>query len=109
LRKKENDKKVPLTLIELMPALHSLYDNFYDINLHIYKAEKNMTIIDFRYYPKSSLDPNYRLKVLHNPPLFHCKVAHPPWLADRKKKFDINWEHKQWLINWKLFWARLNH
>ncbi len=106
LRRKENDRKVPMTLEELMPALQNLYDDFYDINLHIYRATNNMTIIDFRYYPKSALDEDYRQHVLHNPPMLHCKVAQPPWLTDKKEKFDINWEHKQWLINWKLFWAR---
>jgi len=106
LRKRKNDRKVPMTLVELMPTLRNLYDDFYDINLHIYRATKSMTIIDFRYYSKSSLDPDYRQSVLHNPPMLHCKVAQPPWLTDKKEKFDINWEHKQWLINWKLFWAR---
>ncbi len=111
LLKKENDKKVPLTLQELMPALQNLYDNLYDINLHIYRATKNVTIIDVRYYPKSSLDQEYRLKVLGNTPMLHCKVAMPPWLSDKKEKFDINWEHKQWLINWRLIWAgrKLKH
>lgn len=95
-----------MTLEELMPGLQQLYDNFYEINLHIYRATKNMTIIDFRYFPKSGLDEDYRLRVLHNLPMLHCKVAQPPWLSDKKEKFDINWEHKQWLINWKLFWSR---
>jgi hypothetical protein len=105
-RKMENDKKVPRTLAELMPTLQSLYDDLYDINLHIYRATKSMTIIDFRYYPKSSLDQDYSQRVLNNPPMLHCKVAQPPWLTDKKEKFDINWEHKQWLINWELFWTR---
>lgn len=38
--------------------------------------------------------------------MLHCKVATLPWLTEQKEKFDINWEHKQWLIYWKLFWAR---
>jgi hypothetical protein len=40
LRKRENDRKVPKTLEELMPVLQQLYDNFYEINLHIYIATK---------------------------------------------------------------------
>ena len=95
-----------MTLAELMPALQNLYEDFYDINLEVYKANKEVTIIDILYYPKSSLDPEYRQTVLHNPPMFHLKVSRPPWLGDKKKKFDINWEHKPWLIRWKLFWAR---
>jgi len=104
LRKKENDKKVPVTFSEIMPTLQNLYDNLYDINLHIYRAATHLTIVDTRYYPKSSLDPDYRPKVIHNPPMLHCKIAQPPWLTDKKEKFDINWEHKQRLIQWKLFW-----
>ncbi|MBL7724163.1 MAG: hypothetical protein JNK27_08430 [Chitinophagaceae bacterium] len=104
MRKKENDRKIPVTLIELMSTLHNLYDNLYDINLHIYRAKKYLTVIDIRYYPKSALDEVYRYKVLHNPPMLHCKVTQPPWLTDKMEKFDINWEHKQWLINWNLFW-----
>jgi hypothetical protein len=106
LRKRENDRKVPKTLEELMPDLQQLYDDFYEINLHIYIATKNMTIIDFRYFPKSSLDEEYRQLVLPNPPMLHCKVEQPPRLSEKNGKFDINWEHKQWLINWKLFWSR---
>ena len=106
LRKKENDKKVPVSFSELMPTLQNLYDNLYDINLHVYRANRHLTVVDIRYYPKSSLDQDYRQKVLHNSPMLHCKVAQPPWLTDKREKFDINWEHKQWLINWKLFWAK---
>jgi len=104
LRKKANDKKAPVTFSEIMLTVQNLYDNLYDINLHIYRADRRLTIVDIRYYPKSSLDPNHREKVIHNPPMLHAKVAQPPWLTDKKEKFDINWEHKQWLIQWKLFW-----
>jgi hypothetical protein len=106
VRKKENDLKIPVTLQEQMPVLQQLYENFYDINLYVYRATKNLTIIDIRYYPKSSLDPEYRQTVMHNKSMFHCKLATPPWLSDKKVKFDINWEHKEWLINWTLFCAR---
>lgn len=100
-------KKDPVTLIELMPRLQSLYDNLYDINLHIYRATKGMTVIDFRYYLKSSLDVDYRPNVLHNPPMLHCKVSFPPWLPDKKEKFDINWEHYEGLNRLRLFWLKL--
>jgi hypothetical protein len=111
LRKKENDKKVPVTFSEIMPVLQNFYDNFYDINLHIYRADKRLTIVDIRYYPKSSLDQEYRQKIIDNPPMLHCKVATPPWLSDKKGKFDINWERKQLLIRWNLFWigGKLKH
>jgi len=102
LNKKLSDKKVPVTLTELMPTLNKVYDSFYDINLHIYRATKNMTVIDFRYYPRSSLDKDYQEKVLHKTPMFHCKVSMPPWLTDKKERFDINWEHYEGLNKLRL-------
>lgn len=102
-RKKENDKKLPVTLSALMPTLLVLYNNLYDINLHIYKATKKCTIIDIRYYPKSSLTPEYRQTVLQKPPMLHCKVLHPMWLSDKKEKFDINWEHYEGLNQLRLW------
>jgi hypothetical protein len=93
LLKEENDKKIPLAFQEIIPTLEKLYDNLYDINLYIYEATKNATIIDIRYYLKSSLDKDYIQKVINNHPMLHCKVSIPPWLSDKKEKFDINWEH----------------
>lgn len=107
VRKRANDKKIPVALSELMPSLQSLYHNLYDINLHIYRTTKNLTTIDFRYYTKSSLDPDYREKVLGNPPMLHCKIACPPWLGDKKGKFDINWEHYEGLNRLRLFRLKL--
>jgi hypothetical protein len=105
-RKKENDKKVPVTLSEIAPVLQNLYGNIYDINLHIYKASRQLTVVDIRYYPKSALERSYRLTVVNKPPMLHCKIAMPPWLSERKEKFDINWEKKPWQLRWKLFWIR---
>ena len=107
INKVVNDKKVPISLAELIPTLRNLYNNFYDINLHIYKATRDVTIIDFRYYPKSSLDQDFRVKVLNNPPMLHCKVTYPPWLSDKKEKFDINWEHYEGLNRLRLLWLKL--
>ena len=103
-RLKENSKKIPVTFSETLPVLKLLYENLYDINLFIYKSTKKLTIIDIRYYPKSSLEENYRRGVISNPPMLHCKVAIPPWLSDKKEKFNINWEHnKRWIL-WKCYW-----
>jgi hypothetical protein len=107
LNKKINDKKIPVTLTELMPTLKSHYVFFHEINLHIYKSTKGMTIIDFRYHSKSFPDEKYQGEVLHGPPRLHYKVAMPPWLSDEKEKFDINWEHYKVLNKLKLIWMRL--
>ena len=78
----------------------------YDVNLYIYKSSKDLTVIDIRYYQKSSLGKDYRQKVRDNPPMIHSKVAIPAWLLNKNEKFDINWERKLWLIKWKLFCVR---
>lgn len=102
----ENNKKIPVTFSEIMPVLQNLYEDLYDINLFIYKSSKKLTIIDIRYYPKSSLEEEYRQKVISNPPMLHCKVAMPSWVFDKKEKFNINWEHnKRWIL-WKYFWQK---
>ena len=106
LIKKENDRKLPLTIQELLPTLRRLYSNIYDINLHIYKAKKTLTIIDVRCYPKSSLDTDYRKKVFNDPPMLHLKVTIPPWMTEKQEKFNINWEHNEWAIIWRLFLSR---
>ncbi|SEW36999.1 hypothetical protein [Chitinophaga arvensicola] len=107
LNKKVNDKKVPVTLTELMPTLENLYDDFYDINLHIYKATKTVTVIDFRYYTKSFHDKEYQDKISHDPPMLHSKIAIAPWVSDKKEKFDINWQHYKGLNRLRLIWMKL--
>ncbi|MGF2414530.1 MAG: hypothetical protein ACQUYJ_19500, partial [Ferruginibacter sp.] len=89
---------------DIIPLLNGLYKNLYDINLYIYKAKKDFTIIDIRYYLKSSLDENYKAQVLENPPMLHCKISTPYWLTNKEEKFDINWEHHIARNKWKLFW-----
>jgi len=107
LNNKENDKKTPVTLPEILPVLQDMYENLHDINLYIYKSTKELTIIDIRYYLKSSLEENDRQQVINDPPMLHCKVSLPPWISGKDEKFDINWEHRPVLIRWKLFWWKL--
>ena len=102
----ENNKKTPIPFSEIMPKLWHLYDNLYDINLFIYKSSKKLTVIDIRYFLKSSLDQDFRQKVINNPPVYHCKVAMPPWVSEKKEKFNINWEHNKRRILWKYYWQK---
>ena len=104
---KENNKKIPVSLEALMPELLAIYDNLYDINLEIYKATKHHTIIDIRYFLKSSLDEQYRQTSMDQPPMLHAKVSIPNYLSDKKKKFDINCEHRLIQYRWRMFLARL--
>lgn len=106
-RKIENDKKTPINLNEIMLFLHSIYEDLYEINLYIYKASAKMMIIEIQYYLKSSLPEKYRLETINVPSMLHCKVAIPPWLSDKNKKFDINWEHKPYLIRLGFLWMKI--
>lgn len=104
IRKELNDKTIPMSFDEVINKLLIQYENLYDINLYIYKANKNNTIIDIRYYPISSLDKEYQLTVKNNPPMLHCKVAMPPY--KKNEKFDINWEHGGVRHAWNKYWGR---
>lgn len=102
--KKVNDQKTPVSFIELMRTVRTLYPYLYDVNLEIYRAKRNITIIDFRYYPKSSLNQDYKQAISNNPPMLHCKIAHPPAFPENEK-FDINWQHYEnmsGLKRWRL-------
>jgi hypothetical protein len=103
--KRLNDAKQPLPLADLAPALHQLHGNLHDINLYIYRTTSELTIVDIRYYPRSSLAQTYRAQVAELPPMLHLKVATPPWLAlaEPLPQFDINWERRvtwAWLRTW---------
>jgi hypothetical protein len=108
LRKIENDNKTPAALQDLVPLLLKQYENLYDINLHIYKSTKDLTIIDIRYYPKSSIEEEFRMKIKDQQPMLHCKVSTPPYNFEKKEKFDINWEHNNFWHKWKMFWWKFN-
>jgi hypothetical protein len=103
LTKRLNDAKQPLPLDALAPALHQLHGNLHDINLYIYRATTKVTVVDVRYYPRSSLSANYQAQVAYQPPMFHVKVATPPWVAleQPQPKFDINWEHQVTWTWWR--------
>ena len=58
-RKKANEKKQPKSLEQITVELKDIYENLYDINLYIYRSEKESTIIEIQYYPKSSLEDFY--------------------------------------------------
>ncbi|WP_025744129.1 hypothetical protein [Aquimarina pacifica] len=91
-RKRKNDKKISKSLEQISSELRDIYENLYDINLYIYKSEKDNTIIEIQYYPKSSLESEFYETVKNNEPMLHCKIAIPPGYNDKKEKIDVNWE-----------------
>jgi hypothetical protein len=92
-RNKENKYKQAVFLSELEPNLNEIIEDLYDLNIYIYKAEKDKTIIELRYFLKSNLDQNFRSLIQDNLPMIHFKVENPPSINYKKEKFDINWQH----------------
>ena len=91
-RKKANDKKKPKPLEKITTELKAFYENLYDINLYIFKSEKESTIIEIQYYPKSSLESDFYETVKSNEPMLHCKIGLPHYRKNDTEKFDVNWE-----------------
>ncbi|SFD62124.1 hypothetical protein [Flavobacterium phragmitis] len=105
-RNKLNKSKTPKSFSEAITDFKEIYDLIYDINLHIYKAEKNQTIIDIRYFLKNNLDPDYLKTVINNPSMLHCKIALPPYRKNDDDKFDVNWELGGISYQWNMFWYK---
>ena len=99
---------LPVPLHALAPALGQGYAQWHDINLFIYQATRECTIVEVRCFPRAALAEAYRQQVCARPPMLHCKVAVPPWLALAQPpvRFDINWERKPGWARWKMFWFR---
>ncbi len=101
LRKQINQRKTPQPLSFVVPTLQGRYDDLHLIELYIYHAKPTVTVIEIRYLLRSSLG-DYLKGAVANQPMLHCKVPIPPYVDDRKEKFDINWELKTWEYRWKL-------
>jgi len=104
IRKADNDKKKPKLLTDIIVDLETLFPNLYDVNLYVYKADKNSTLIEIQYFPRSSLDIEYQKTSATQETMLHCKVAIPPYASDSKEKFDINWQLGTINHKWKMFW-----
>ena len=106
LRILNNEKKIPRLLNEIISELMPIYNDLYDINLYVYKAKSNLTIIEIQYFRKSSLSQEYRTKIINNRPMITCKIMIPLYAEVDNEKFDINWEYGGFKHNWKMFWWR---
>lgn len=105
-RKKANDKKKPKSLEQITAELKDIYENLYDINLYIYKSEKESTIIEIQYYPKTSLESDFCKTVNDNDPMLHMKIGIPPYVSNKMEKYDVNWELGGMRYELNLFWWR---
>jgi hypothetical protein len=104
-RNERNNKKYSKSFDWMIKELEEMYANLYDINLQIYNASKNKTIIEVSYYPKSALILDYLEKVKANEPTLHCQLLTPPYVnSDKKKAYDINWHLGGFVHHWRIYW-----
>ena len=102
-RKSINDKKIPKSFIEIVKEMEAMYSNLHDVILYIYKAKKNETIIEIKYFPRTSLDLDYQKITADQETMLHYKVSLPNYASNFDQKFDINWEHGPLNHLWKQF------
>lgn len=104
IRKIENNKKTPKHFADIIKDLENLYADLYDVNLYIYKTNKNSTIIEIQYFTRSSLNIQYQKISDPKETMLHCKIPLPPYVSTNKEKFDINWQLGTLNHKWKMFW-----
>jgi len=107
IRKRVNEQKKPKSLKEIVMDLNLIYENLYDINLYIYNAKRNETIIEIRYFLKTSHTKDYYPVIKNNESMLHCKVAMPPYHIEGKK-FDVNWELGGFRHEINMMWSKMN-
>jgi hypothetical protein len=107
MRKRLLDAAPVLTPDQAVEVLRKQYPNLYLIELYVFKALQNRTIVEIALLEKDQLETNYRLSVAGNPPEWHCKVAIPPYRTDAGEKFDIHWPIGPWEFRWKMFWRKI--
>ena len=109
LRKLENLDKTPKPLKNIAKELQEIYSNLYDVNLYIFQAKRDKTIIDIRYFLKSKLELDYQQKVKDKDLMLHCKIGIPPYQNNKENKYDVNWELGGIRDKLKTFWWRTKH
>lgn len=98
-RNKVNKSKITLSLDSAIEILEREYQDLYDVNLYIFKADKKETIIEIQYYRKSNFEFDYLMMVKDNEPMYHSKISRPYYVRNNNK-FDVNWE----LCGMRYFW-----
>ncbi|OCA80359.1 hypothetical protein BBH99_15895 [Chryseobacterium contaminans] len=107
-RNKVNKSKIILSLDLAIDILDREYQDLYDVNLYIFKANKKETIIEIQYYRKSNLASDYLKMVKDNEPMYHAKILKPYYVKD-SNKFDVNWESGGLRYLWNHFLAQIRY
>jgi hypothetical protein len=108
IKKATNDKKKPQKLETIMPMLQDIFHDLHFIDLYIYHAKKECTIIEIEYGLISKNDFAQKDAASSQYPFLHSKISIPFWISTKEEKFDVNWQHKSWLIRWKILKYRFS-
>ena len=103
-RKRLNSLKQTISISQVTEQLEEMYTNLYDVNLHVYRAAKTLTIIEIKYLLKSTIDTEYQKKINDKDPMLHCELPIPPYRKNKIDKYDINWELGGFRHKYNMFW-----
>ena len=105
LRIKSIRQQSKLNYNQAVEELKHIFNNIFEINLYVYKANKSQTIIEIEVTNKNESPLSYPV------PNLYCKVPIPPYVLDNHqnvtKKFDINWESSTLTTKWKMYLWKL--
>jgi hypothetical protein len=111
IRINENKGKLPQPLHQIVQVLEKMYSDLYDVNLYVYKAKKEVTIVEVQYFLRSSIDLKFRDQCAEVETMLHSKVCLPPYFipaatsyTDYAEKFDIHWQFGTLNHKWRMFW-----
>lgn len=106
-RKLGNDRKEGFRINDIAKRLSLFSNDIYALNFYIYQSFSYKTTIEIEYRLKSSFNETFFSDIKENKSQVHCKVALPPYLKGKSKKFDVNWEHGNFKLWWYIFSLRL--
>ncbi len=104
LRKETYEKSTKLPVDKVVQELYSDLSGLLWIDLMIYKAEKNRTIIEVLLIKRQS---NESVGDQELRPSFHGGISTPQYAADSNDRFDVNWQqntfnHRLKFFLWKI-------
>jgi hypothetical protein len=109
IKKDTNDKKKSQKLETILPMLQDIFHDLHFIDLYIYHAKKECTIIEIEYGLISKNNFAQKDADGFNYPYLHGKINILFWIFTKEEKFDINWQHKAWLIRWEVLKYRISN
>ena len=107
LRKKLLSSKEPQDLKSTVEQLKSYFSEILRIHLYVFKAKKNLTIIEVEVIENELSDTAYLQYVEVGKPQIFSYIISPPYTSQYEhRKFDVNWRLGTFDHKWMMFWGR---